>query len=141
MLERGMHIGLGTDIAGGPSPSILDNARQAVIASRLLEAGVDPALAREERRMPGARIDALTAFWLATVGGGIALDLPIGAFAPGYQFDAIVIDGDRADSNWRLAAGDPPDAVLQKIIYGAARTNIRDVWVAGRLARSRCERR
>jgi len=141
MLERGMHIGLGTDIAGGPSPSILDNARQAVIASRLLEAGVDPALAREERRMPGARIDALTAFWLATVGGGIALDLPIGAFAPGYQFDAIVVDGDRADSNWRLAAGDPPDAVLQKIIYGAARTNIRDVWVAGRLARSRCERR
>jgi cytosine/adenosine deaminase-related metal-dependent hydrolase len=53
----------------------------------------------------------------------------------GYQFDAVVIDGDRP-GNWRLAAGDGPDALLQKIIYGAARANIRDVWVAGRLART-----
>jgi guanine deaminase len=136
MLERGMHIGLGTDIAGGASPSILENARQAVIASRLLEAGVDPAQERPERRRPDSRIDAPTAFWLATVGGGIALDLPIGALAEGYQFDAIVIDGDQPHANWRLTAGDAPDVVLQKIIYGAARANIRDVWVAGRLARS-----
>jgi len=136
MLARGMHIGLGTDIAGGASASILDNARQAVIASRLLESGVDSARRREERGLPESRIDALTALWLATVGGGIALDLPIGAFVPGYQFDAIVIDGDRADCNWRLDAGDAPDAILQKIIYGAVRANIRDVWIAGRLARS-----
>jgi guanine deaminase len=139
MLARGMHIGLGTDIAGGASASILDNARQAVIASRLLESGVDSARRREERGLPESRIDALTALWLATVGGGIALDLPIGAFVPGYQFDAIVIDGDRADCNWRLDAVDAPDAILEKIIYGAARANIRDVWVAGRLARSASE--
>jgi guanine deaminase len=136
MLERGMHVGLGTDIAGGASPSILDNARQAVIASRLLEAGVDPAISRDQRRRPDSRIDAPTAFWLATVGGGIALDLPVGAFVPGCQFDAIVIDGDRPDCNLRLDPGDGPDATLQKIIYGAGRANIRDVWVAGRRVRA-----
>jgi len=134
MLERGMHVGLGTDIAGGASPSILENARQAVIASRMLEAGVDPGLERDERRLPASRIDAPTAFWLATAGGGIALDLPVGLFREGYQFDALVLDADRPDSNWRPAAGDAPDALLQKIIYGAGRTNIREVWVAGRRA-------
>src|SRR5581483_8254363 len=77
ILQQGVHVGLGSDIAGGASPSILDNVRHAVIASRRLESGVDPALERSERQRPGSRIDAVTAFWLATAGGGIALDLPI----------------------------------------------------------------
>ncbi len=41
MLDAGVHVGLGTDIAGGASPSLLENARHAVINSRMLEAGVD----------------------------------------------------------------------------------------------------
>jgi guanine deaminase len=132
MLERGVHVGLGTDIAGGASPSILENARQAVIASRMLESGVDPAQRREERRRESSRIDALTAFWLATAGGGIALDLPIGLFREGYQFDAIVVDAGAAGSNLTVDAGDAPEDVLQKIIYHAGRGNIREVWVANR---------
>ena len=75
MLTRGVHVGLGSDIAGGASPSILDNARHAVIASRSLESGVNPRLSRALRRTPDSRIDAATAFWLATAGGGIVLDL------------------------------------------------------------------
>src|SRR5580658_7446159 len=133
MLEAGLHVGLGTDIAGGASASLLENARQAVIASRLLEAGVDPRLPRSQRRNPDSRIDALTSFWLATAGGGIALDLPVGLFAPGYQFDACVIDTTVAHSNLRIATEDSPETVLQKIIYEAARVNISQVWVANRL--------
>ena len=132
ILDAGVHVGLGTDIAGGASPSVLENARQAVISSRLLEAGVDSQLSRSQRRRPQSRIDAVTAFWLATSGGGIALDLPVGQFAPGYQFDACVIDGAAPGSNLQLAAADPPETVLQKIIYGAARANISQVWVANR---------
>jgi guanine deaminase len=133
MLEAGLHVGLGTDIAGGASASLLENARHAVIASRLLEAGVDPREERSQRRNPGSRIDALTAFWLATAGGGIVLDLPVGLFAPGYQFDACVIDTTVAHSNLRIAREDSPETALQKIIYGAARANITQVWVASRL--------
>jgi len=132
ILERGVHVGLGTDIAGGASPSLLDNARQAVIASRSLESGVDAAVPREQRRRAGSRVDALTAFWLATVGGGISLDLPIGQFREGFQFDAIRIDGRAAGGNLRVEDGEPPAEVLQKIIYHAARVNIREVWVANR---------
>lgn len=130
ILQQGVHVGLGTDIAGGASPSILDNARYAVMSSRNLESGVDPARSREHRRRPGERIDAVTAFWLATAGGGLALDLPVGVFKEGWQLDAIVLDTDVPDSNLSCAAAEPPESVLQKILYLASRANIRQVWVA-----------
>ena len=132
ILQQGIPVGLGSDIAGGASPSILDNARQAVIASRRLESGVDPSLDRDQRRRPDSRVDALTAFWLATAGGGIALDLPVGLFREGYQFDAVLIDAQVPDSNLRVEANDAPEDILQKIIYLAGRPNIREVWVANR---------
>jgi guanine deaminase len=137
MLEQGVHVGLGTDISGGASPSILENARHAVIASRTLESGVDPRLSRERRRSPDSRIDAATAFWLATAGGGIALDLRIGVFREGYQFDAIVLDGRTPDSNLRLAESAGPEEVLQKIVYHATRADIKEVWVANRRVHTR----
>jgi guanine deaminase len=136
ILRQGVHVGLGTDIAGGASPSILDNARHAVIASRSLESGVNPAQERDRRRSPDSRIDAVTAFWLATAGGGIALDLPVGVFKEGYQFDAILVDARAQDSNLRLDGNDAPADVLQKIIYHAGRANIREVWVANRRVHS-----
>ena len=132
MLERGVHVGLGTDISGGASPSILENARHAVIASRTLESGVDPKLSRGQRRSPDSRIDAATAFWLATAGGGIALDLRIGLFREGYQFDAIVLDGHTPASNLRVAQNAAPEEILQKIVYHATRADIKEVWVANR---------
>lgn len=132
ILEQGVRVGLGSDIAGGSSPSILDNARYAVIASRTLESGVDPALERSQRRRPDSRIDALTAFWLATAGGGSALDLPVGVFREGFQFDALLLDPDVSGSNLRIEPDEAPRDILQKIIYLANRTNIREVWVANR---------
>jgi guanine deaminase len=131
-LQHDVHVGLGSDIAGGASPSILENARHAVIASRTLESGVDPSRNRKQRGRPGARIDAATAFWLATAGGGSALDLPIGVFREGFQFDALVIDAHVAGGNLNFDGDDAPDEILQKIIYHCARVNISEVWVANR---------
>ncbi len=137
MLERGVHMGLGTDIAGGASPSLLENVRHAVIASRSLESGVNPRLSRAQRRSPDSRIDTSTAFWLATAGGGIALDLPIGLFRVGYQFDGIVLDGQTPNSNLHLDEGADPEAILQKIVYHASRADIAEVWVANRRVHAR----
>lgn len=136
LLDRGISVGLGSDISGGASPSILENTRHAIIASRSLESGVDPSLSRTQRGRPDSRIDALTAFWLATAGGGIALDLPVGMFCPGYQFDAIVVDAGVRDSNLRIHSNDTPEGILQKIIYHTARVNIREVWVSNRRVHS-----
>ncbi|RKJ59686.1 guanine deaminase, partial [Butyricicoccus sp. 1XD8-22] len=64
--SKGVDIGLGTDISGGFSPSLFDNARQAVISSRMLEEGVDPKLPKETRGVPSSRITMNEAFYLAT---------------------------------------------------------------------------
>jgi guanine deaminase len=83
-LEKGVNVGLGTDVSGGPSASMFENCRAAVMASRMLESGVDPKLSSEDRASYGqARIDFRDAFHIATAGGGKALDLPIGQFIAG----------------------------------------------------------
>ena len=72
---------------------MFDSMRGAITASRMLESGVDPDLpsdARSKHRQ--SRIDFRDAFYLATTGGGVSLDLLVGKFEPGYQFDAMVID-------------------------------------------------
>ncbi len=80
-LDRGLQVGLGSDVAGGPSASLLDGMRGAVLASRMLESVTDPALPPGRRGRVGSRVDMRTAFHLATTGGGRVLDLPIGLFA------------------------------------------------------------
>ena len=120
LLAEGLHIGLGTDISGGHSPSLLDSARFAVTASRMLAAQEEGA----------AAIGVVEAFWMATAGGGEALGLPIGVLRPRFELDAIVIDTGGTEP---LAhAGDTPEGVFEKIVRRAGRADIRKVWVRGR---------
>lgn len=134
-LDKGLKVGLGTDISGGPSGSMFEAMRGAMMAARMLESGTDAGLSPAERsRHPGARIDFRDAFWLATAGGGQALDLPVGLFAPGYRFDAIAIDTTKTSGSIRLWDDmDRGDQILQKIVYTASKANIASVWVDGRL--------
>ncbi|WEO69544.1 guanine deaminase [Rhizobium rhizogenes] len=133
-LEKGLHVGLGTDISGGPSASMLENARGAILVSRMLQSGVDPNLPPAARSTFGpAQIDFRDAFYIATSGGGIALDLPVGQFAPGYQFDAVLIDTGAEKGTVRLFEDrDEGEGILQKIIYTASKPNLAATWVGGR---------
>ena len=130
-LSRHMHIGLGTDISGGPSASMFEACRATVQSSRLLEDGVDPARPAAQRGRPGSRIDLVTAFHLATAGGGGALDLPIGRFVPGCHFDAVAIDAMARDGGIRLFGDEPLGGLFEKLIYGATRANVAHVWIDG----------
>jgi guanine deaminase len=137
-LDKGLQVGLGSDVSGGPDLSLFAAARGAILAARLLESGTDPDRPRSLRgRADGsARIDVRTAFHLATAGGGKALDLPIGQFAPGFHFDAMALDPEAANGGIRLF--DPvehDDGLLQKILYQANRANIASVWVDGNAVR------
>lgn len=130
-LAKGVRVGLGTDIAGGPSASIFDNCRIAVAASRMLEDGVDPAHAPLQGR-PESRIDFRTALYLATAGGADVLDLPVGRFAPGCWFDAMLIDPAAPGGTIRLWNDiDTDDDVVSTIVFTASRANIASVWVGG----------
>jgi len=132
--SKGVEIGLGTDISGGFSPSLYDNIKQSVISSRMLEDGVNTKLPADERGVPGSRLTVNEAFYLATVGGGDSLSLPIGRLTENYIWDVQVIDTTNLplyDSN-----DDLQDA-FQKMMYLIRPENIREVWVQGEKVHSR----
>jgi guanine deaminase len=89
-LHAGLRIGLGTDVAGGPEHSMRASCGHAVTSSRMLEAGVEPG--RDRSLRPGQRIDLMTAFWMATMGGAELLGIDAGLLAVGRLFDAVAID-------------------------------------------------
>ena len=132
-LEKGLNVGLGTDISGGPSASMFESCRSAIVSSRMLESGVDAGLPANQRASGSpARIDFRHAFYIATAGGAAALDLPVGKFEPGYKFDAILIDCNAKSGSIRLwDEADSGDDLLQRIIFTASRGNIARVWVDG----------
>ncbi len=120
-LDAGVRVGLGTDVAGGPSPSLLSQCSHAVVASQQLADAGDP----------GARIDVATAFWMATLGGAELVGANVGLLAPGRSFDAIAV---RVPDVARLADDhDAADDVFEeRIIRLAGPRDIATVWVAGR---------
>lgn len=83
-LEKGMKVGLGSDVAAGSSESLLRAMSYAIQASkmywRLVDQTVNP-LSVEE------------VFYLATMSGGSFFGR-VGSFQPGYEFDAVVIQDD-----------------------------------------------
>lgn len=88
-------VGLGTDIAGGYSPSMLSSMRNAVIASKALR--MQALREHQESGMRG-KLDAAAAdkdliswkeaLWLATQGGAEALGLQVSAVDDAPAADA-----------------------------------------------------
>ena len=76
--RRPVQVGLGTDIGGGTSFSLLATM----------------AAAYEVAQLNGRTLSAVEAFFLATLGGAraLALDDRIGAIAPGREADLVVLD-------------------------------------------------
>ncbi|THF83435.1 guanine deaminase [Cohnella fermenti] len=137
-LDKGVEIGLGTDLSGGFSPSLYDGARQAVISSRMLEDGVNGKLPTAERGLPESRLTISEAFYLATAGGGESLSLPIGRLEAGYAFDAQVVDSRLEAAKLPVYSSDESlEDVFQKLLYLVRPEHIREVWVQGELVHKR----
>nr|ODN91031.1 guanine deaminase [Cryptococcus depauperatus CBS 7855] len=98
-LDADLSVGLGTDIAGGYSPSIHTAMRQAVIISRMREGdrcekhGCSFGTMKKEEEGGGRnlRINWKEAIWTATRGGKVGMGLN-GALDVGMEFDAQLIE-------------------------------------------------
>jgi guanine deaminase len=133
LVDRGVRVGLGTDVAGGASPSLLHQAHDAVTVSRLLTDGVDRARSKAGRGVPGSAIDTTFAFWLATLGGASVLGIPVGLLEPGRRFDAVLVDTTSRRGSLRVwPEVDTPERVFEKIVRLASPADIVAVWVDGR---------
>ncbi|KAG5884346.1 hypothetical protein JTB14_024425 [Gonioctena quinquepunctata] len=123
LLDFGLEVGLGTDVSGGPSPSIVRAMRAALDVSIHLSF-------QEKCYVPLTYEDV---FYLATLGGAKALsmDAEIGSFQPGKQFDALIVDMDVDNCSADHILNCSPLELLQKFIYTGDDRNIVNVYVAG----------
>lgn len=132
-LDIGTSVGLGTDIAGGPSASLFHQIAHAVTVSRHLDDGVDAQLSAANRGVDDSRIDIVDAFWMATVGGAELLDVPIGLIEVGRRFDAVALRPGGSDSALRHHADIDDDARrFEKALRLTTPADIDAVWVDGR---------
>lgn len=117
-LEEGLHVGLGSDIAGGTQLSLFKAMALAVQVSKLRWRLVDQSL---------APLTAAEVFWLGTVGGG-AFFGQVGSFAPGYELDALVLDDTRLAGPHRHTVSER----LDQMIYLSEDADLTAKFVAGR---------
>ena len=116
-LERGLKVGLGSDVAGGSSASIFRAMTDAIQVSKLYWRLVDSskrALTLKE------------AFYLATRGGGSFFG-KVGSFEEGYELDALVLD----DELLRAARPFTAEQRLERICYLGDERQIAAKFVAG----------
>ncbi|KAJ3209977.1 hypothetical protein HDU67_005777 [Dinochytrium kinnereticum] len=126
MLASGLSVGLGTDVGGAYSSSILDACRQAVISSRILR-DLSP-LGSPDNVMPP--INHVDAFWMATVGGARSLGMK-GCLHEGDPFDALVVDISQCPRIDIWPGLDSMNDLFQKFIMLGDDRCIRTVYVQG----------
>ena len=117
-LERGLRVGLATDIAGGSHESLLRAMMHAIQASKLRWRLLDQTV---------APLSFERAFYLATMGGG-AFFGSVGTFREGWAADAVVLDDTNLDHPQDL----PVRARLERMTYLADERNIAAKYVEGR---------
>lgn len=81
-LEKGLRIGLGTDVAGGDSESMFRAVTDAIRVSKMYWRYIDH---------DAKPLTFPESFYLATKGGGSFFGR-VGSFEDGYEFDAVVLD-------------------------------------------------
>ncbi|KYK59617.1 guanine deaminase [Drechmeria coniospora] len=145
MWEKGIEVGLGTDMSGGYSPSILEAARQAALVSRHVAMGAEDDESRERCKLTVEEV-----LYLATRGGAkvVGLENKVGDFEVGKQWDAQLVslanvrddgtrDGEADAGNVDLFGWETWEERIAKWLFNGDDRNTKMVWVNGRLVHSR----
>lgn len=117
-LEEGLHVGIGSDVAGGSTENLFKAMALAIQASKL------------RWRMQDDGLKPLTleeVFYIATKGGGEFFG-NVGSFEPGFELDAVVLDDIRIVHSQNLDVR----ARLERMIYLADEREVRAKYVRGR---------
>ncbi|PSR83082.1 hypothetical protein PHLCEN_2v5886 [Hermanssonia centrifuga] len=93
LLDKGIKVGLGTDVSGGFSPSILTAVQHASIASKVVAMHHPPCDPPSPTGFASRQLPVSTLLYLATQGGADVCNLSswIGSLSPGKAFDALVV--------------------------------------------------
>jgi guanine deaminase len=136
LMDRGITCGLGTDMSGGYSPSVLEAARQALLVSRHVAMKGDDA----------AKLSVEEVLYLATRGGAavVGLEGKVGGFEVGMHWDAQLIvlgtvddQGEGDDGNVDVFGWESWEEKVAKWLFNGDDRNTSKVWVKGRLVHER----
>lgn len=138
LMDAGITVGLGTDVSGGYSSSILEEAREAIMVSRHVAMHDGDA----------AKLSTEEVLYLATRGGAkvVGLEDRIGDFRVGMDWDAQLIGLPGVSEDGSLGNDPSPVDVfgaetfedrIAKWVYTGDDRNTSAVWVQGRLVHSR----
>jgi len=124
-LEAGIAVGLGSDVSGGPDPSIFGVMRVGAFSQMGLRAVAG------EPRPALAPLDWLR---LGTLEGARALGLDdaIGSLEAGKEADLIAVDPSFAAALPGSLADDDPRDLMSRLIFRAHPQMVRGAWVRGR---------
>ncbi|RYO89626.1 hypothetical protein DL764_008546 [Monosporascus ibericus] len=153
LLDKGIAVGLGTDMSGGYSPSVLEAARLATLVSNHLAMGGERR-GGEDASAPGegerAKLSFEEVLYLATRGGAevVGLQDRIGGFRVGMEWDAQLVslgalgddvaEDDMQDyGNMDVFGWENWDERVAKWVYTGDDRNTTMVWVRGRLVHER----
>ena len=125
-LEAGIPVGLGSDVSGGPDPSIFEVMRVGAYAQHALQ------VVAGERR---SALDPLGWLRLGTLGGAVALGYgdTIGSLEPGKEADMIAIDASLTEPIPGAGSADEPAEIVSRLIFRTHPDMITAAWVRGRL--------
>jgi len=123
--QAGVKIGLGTDVSGGYSPSMLNAMRMAMVCA------LQHSYHHQKHPLSHAQ-----AFHLATVGGSelIGCEDKLGNFVVGKDFDALVVDPYVPRSPFDVFTHDPLESIFEKFILLGDDRNISEIYVKGKKA-------
>lgn len=137
LMDQGLKMGLGTDVAGGYSHQMLSSMRHSVTTHLAVCSADANAGGRCHGVAPGAgsavkrsSYDYKHAFWLATVGGArvLGLDGKVGRLATGYEFDALLLDL----ASFQDPLGEDSHATtFEKFLHLGDDRHVEKVWVQG----------
>lgn len=135
-VSEGHRVGMGTDVAGGYSPSMLDAIRNARVASVAVTqiSGRQNSKIVQEMRLSYAQL-----FYLATLGGAVVVGLQdkIGNFKVGKDLDALIVDTDAPGSPTSTYEHDTLLDRFQKFLFLGDDRNIVQCIVRGRTVLSK----
>lgn len=125
-LEAGVRVGLGSDVAGGPSASLFEAMRVGAYAQHARQLLVGE---------PAPPLDALGWLRLGTLDGARALGLAdvTGSLEAGKDADLIAVDPALVEPLPGAAAADEPAELVSRLIFRTHPSMIRGAWVRGRL--------
>ncbi|EDR03286.1 uncharacterized protein LACBIDRAFT_185911 [Laccaria bicolor S238N-H82] len=145
-LDKGIKVGLGTDVSGGFSHSMLTAIQHASMASKVLSfhPSSPTVVSSSPTSFANRHLPIATLFYLATMGGAsvCGLDAHIGSFAPGKAFDALLVTVRSGTGAASVHLDEEHkekklDEWLERFLFCGDDRNIERVYVQGRLVGGR----